>query len=63
MDHPAAYARRILINLVLQDAERRSGRRRSWHLSTPASTLLTKARRVHFGTSMTSRSAAGRWRD
>jgi len=24
MDHPAAYARRILINLVLQDAERRS---------------------------------------
>ena len=23
MDHPAAYARRILINLVLQDAERR----------------------------------------
>jgi RNA polymerase sigma factor (sigma-70 family) len=24
MDHPAAYARRILINLVLQNAERRS---------------------------------------
>jgi RNA polymerase sigma-70 factor (sigma-E family) len=24
MDHPAAYARRILINLILQDAERRS---------------------------------------
>jgi RNA polymerase sigma-70 factor (sigma-E family) len=24
MDHPAAYARRILVNLVLQDAERRS---------------------------------------
>jgi RNA polymerase sigma-70 factor (sigma-E family) len=24
MDHPAAYARRILINLALQDAERRS---------------------------------------
>jgi hypothetical protein len=24
MDHPVAYARRILINLVLHDADRRS---------------------------------------
>jgi RNA polymerase sigma-70 factor (sigma-E family) len=27
MDHPAAYARRVLINLVLHDADRRSRRR------------------------------------
>jgi RNA polymerase sigma-70 factor (sigma-E family) len=27
MDHPAAYARRILVNLVLHDAERRSRQR------------------------------------
>ena len=37
MDHPAAYARRILINLVLQDAAAGSGSGRSWRRRWPAS--------------------------
>ena len=62
MDHPAAYARRILINLVLDDAGRRvpaadgTGAAR-----TPASTPPTRARRGRCGRLMTSPSSAGRW--
>src|SRR5580704_14934223 len=55
MDHPAAYARRILINLVLYEAGRRSRQRAG---PRPPTT----ARHGPFKMSMTWPNSAGRWR-
>jgi RNA polymerase sigma factor (sigma-70 family) len=47
MDHPAAYARRILVNLVLHDADRRSRRRTElWPQDAAAETADENAARA-----------------
>jgi RNA polymerase sigma-70 factor (sigma-E family) len=47
MDHPAAYARRILINLVLHDADRRSRQRAElWPQDGQAETVDESAARA-----------------
>ncbi len=61
MDHPAAYARRILINLVLDDAGRRSRQQAELGPQDAGPMPPTRARRGRCGRLMTSRSSAGRW--
>ena len=61
MDHPAAYARRILINLVLDDAGRRSRQQAELAPQDAGTMPPTRARCGRSGKLMTSRSSAGRW--
>jgi DNA-directed RNA polymerase specialized sigma24 family protein len=61
MDHPAAYARRILINLVLHDADHRVRQRTELQPHEGAAELADKNAAAHCGRSMTRPSSAGRW--
>jgi hypothetical protein len=62
MDHLAAYARRILINLVLRDVDRRSRQKAELGPQGAGTEAAESAARMP-RESMTSRSSAGRWRN
>jgi DNA-directed RNA polymerase specialized sigma24 family protein len=60
MDHPAAYVRRILVNLVLHDAGRRSRQRTELWPQDGGPKPPTRARHGLCERSMTRPSSAGR---
>lgn len=62
MDHPAAYARRVLINLVLHDADRRTRQRAELQPHEGRADVADEKAPRPCGRSMTWLSSAGRWR-